>query len=119
VPLPGSALLLGATIVVTFFALGAFWAPAMALLSDASEDAGLDMALAFSISNLAWALGHVVGSGAGGAIADATADAVPYAMLAALSAVTLAGVISLGRRASGLSSMDSSARASCRSAGRA
>jgi MFS family permease len=118
-PLPGSAPLLGATMVVTFFALGAFWAPAMALLSDASEDAGLDMALAFSISNLAWALGHVVGSGAGGAIADATADAVPYAMLATLSAVTLAGVISLGRRASGLSSMDSSARASCRSAGRA
>jgi MFS family permease len=35
-PLPGFALLLAATIVVTFFALGTFWAPAMALLSDAS-----------------------------------------------------------------------------------
>jgi MFS family permease len=99
-PLPGFALLLAATIVVTFFALGTFWAPAMALLSDASEDAGLDMALAFSISNLAWALGQIVGSGAGAAIAEATADAVPYAMLAALAAVTLVGVISLGRRAS-------------------
>ena len=41
-----------------------FWAPAMALLSDASERAGLDQALAFSIANLAWALGHVVGGGA-------------------------------------------------------
>ena len=48
----------------TFAALGGFWAPAMALLSDASENAGLDLALAFSISNLAWALGHVVGGGA-------------------------------------------------------
>jgi predicted MFS family arabinose efflux permease len=99
-PLPGFTLLLGAAILLTFAALGAFWAPAMALLSDASEDAGLDMALAFSISNLAWALGHVVGSAAGGAIADVTVDAVPYAMLAGLCALTLAGVISLGRSAS-------------------
>jgi MFS family permease len=99
-PLPGFTLLLGAAILLTFAALGAFWAPAMALLSDASEDARLDMALAFSISNLAWALGHVVGSGAGGAIADVTVDAVPYAMLAGLCALTLAGVISLGRSAS-------------------
>ena len=35
-----------------------FWAPAMAMLSDAAEHAGLDLALAFSISNLAWAVGH-------------------------------------------------------------
>ena len=84
---------------MTFAALGAFWAPALALLSDASEDAGLDLAFAFSISNLAWAIGHVVGSSAGGAIADATADAVPYGMLGAICAVTLIGVISLGRNA--------------------
>jgi MFS family permease len=92
-PLPHLALLLGVAIMFTFAALGTFWAPAMALLSDASEDAGLDMALAFSISNLAWAMGHVVGSGGGGAIADATSDAVPYALLGAACAVTLIGVI--------------------------
>jgi MFS family permease len=96
-PLPNLAVLLGVAIVLTFAALGAFWAPGMALLSDASEDAGLDLALAFSISNLGWALGHVIGSGAGGAIADATTDTVPYAMIGALCALTLAGVISLGR----------------------
>ena len=62
--------------------LAVFWAPAMAMLSDAAEEAGLDQALAFSISNLAWAVGHVVGAGAGGALAEATADAVPYAALA-------------------------------------
>ena len=71
-PLPDTALLLAAALVVVFAALGTFWAPAMAMLSDASERAGLDQALAFSISNLAWALGHLVGSGAGGALADAT-----------------------------------------------
>jgi MFS family permease len=97
-PLPNLTVLLGLTIMLTFATLGAFWAPAMALLSEASEEAGLDMALAFSISNLSWAIGHLVGSGAGGAIADATTDAVPYAILGGLCALTLAGIMSLGRR---------------------
>ena len=69
----------------------------MAMLSDASENAGLDLALAFSISNLAWAVGHLVGSGAGGALADATSDAVPYGLLGLVCAATLVGVIGLGR----------------------
>ena len=47
-PLPNDALLLGMAILLTFAALGAFWAPALAWLSDASEDAGLDLAFAFS-----------------------------------------------------------------------
>ena len=46
-------------------ALGTFWAPAMALLSDASDRAGVDQAMAFAIANLAWSLGHVIGGGAG------------------------------------------------------
>jgi MFS family permease len=98
-PLPEGVLLLGVVMVFTFAALGASWAPAMAMLSDASEEAGLDQALAFSISNLSWAAGHLLGSGAGGALADATADAVPYGLLGVACAATLAGVIGLGRRA--------------------
>jgi MFS family permease len=98
-PLPGAALLVAFALVAVVAALGAFWAPAMAMLSDSSERAGLDQALAFSIANLAWAVGHVLGGGAGGALADATADAVPYALLGAACAATLAGVISLGRSA--------------------
>ena len=98
-PLPGTAVLLGVTVLFTFAALGVFWAPAMAMLSDASEQAGLDQALAFSISNLAWAAGHLLGSGAGAALADATSDAVPYGLLSLACAATLAGVIGLGRRA--------------------
>ena len=98
-PLPGTVVLLGVVVLFTFAALGGFWAPAMAMLSDASEDAGLDLALAFSVSNLAWAAGHLVGSGAGGALADATSDAVPYGLLGVVCAATLAGVIGLGRGA--------------------
>jgi MFS family permease len=98
-PLPGSAVLVGAALVGAIAALGTFWAPAMAMLSDAAEESGLDQGLAFAISNLAWAIGHVVGSGAGGTLADATADAVPYALLAAICGATLAGVIALGRGA--------------------
>jgi MFS family permease len=98
-PLPGTVVLTAATLVLVVMALGTFWAPAMALLSDSSERAGLDQALAFSITNLAWALGHVLGSGAGGALADAASDALVYAVLGAACAFTLAGVIALGRSA--------------------
>jgi len=96
-PLPGTVLLLGAVVLLTFASLGSFWAPAMAMLSDASERARLDQALAFSISNLGWASGHLVGSAAGAALADATTDAVPYGLLGLACAVTLAGVIAMGR----------------------
>jgi MFS family permease len=98
-PLPGTVVLLAAALVATVTALGTFWAPGMALLSDAAERAGLDQALAFSISNLAWALGHILGGGAGGALADATADAVVYGLLAAACAITLAGLVALTRSA--------------------
>ena len=64
-PLPGNAVLVGVLVVLAIASLADFWAPAMAMLSDAAEDAGLDQALAFSISNLAWAVGHVVGAGRG------------------------------------------------------
>jgi MFS family permease len=97
-PLPRTPVLVGVMVMLTFVALASFWAPGMALLSDAAEDAGLDQALAFAISNLAWALGHVFGAGAGGAVADATSDAVPYAVLAVACAVTLAGLSTSRRR---------------------
>jgi MFS family permease len=98
-PLPHTAFLVAVAVVLTIASLAVFWAPAMAMLSDASEEAGLDQALAFSISNLAWAIGHVLGAGTGGAVAEATADAVPYAALAVACVVTLAGLATGRRRA--------------------
>jgi MFS family permease len=91
-PLPESVVLLAAALLVAFAALALIWAPAMAMLSDASESVGLDQALAFSIANISWGTGQLVGSGAGGALADATADAVPYALLGIVCALTLAAV---------------------------
>jgi MFS family permease len=98
-PLPGAAILLGAAVVLAVAALATFWAPAMALLSDASEAAGLDQGLAVAIANLAWAGGHVVGGGLGAAVAEATSDTVPYAALAALCGGTLFVVARPRRRA--------------------
>jgi MFS family permease len=98
-PLPSTAWLLAGTVVLAFSALATFWAPAMAMLSDAAELAGLDLALAFSISNLAWAVGHVLGAGVGGAVAEATSDGVPYAALAVACAATFVGLTTHRRRA--------------------
>jgi MFS family permease len=98
-PLPSTALLLAAAVVLAFAALATFWAPAMALLSDAADHAGLDQALAFSISNLAWAAGHVLGAGVGGAVAEASSDAVPYGALAVACAATFVALTRLRRRA--------------------
>ncbi|MBD0280616.1 MAG: MFS transporter [Thermoleophilaceae bacterium] len=96
-PLPATAVLVAGAVLLAIAALGVLWAPAMAMLSDAAEASGLDQGLAFALSNLAWAVGHLVGAGGGGALAEATADAVPYALLGAICAATLAGVMRLGR----------------------
>ena len=90
--LPGSAVLFAALIVATAAALGAFWAPAMAMLSDVGETAGLDQGLAAALMNLAWAGGQIVGSGGGGAIAKVAGDALPTGIAAGLCAATLAAV---------------------------
>ena len=88
-PLPGHALVLASAVLAVVFALGLFWAPAMAMLSEASEDAGVDQGLAFGLANLAWAGGHVIGGAAGATIADAFGDAVPYALMAVVCGLTL------------------------------
>jgi MFS family permease len=87
--LPTSPLGLAAIVVGTDTALGAFWAPAMAMLSDAAEHRGLDQGLAAALTNLAWAGGQILGSGAGGGAAKAASDAVPLAIAAALCVGTL------------------------------
>jgi MFS family permease len=70
-------------------AFAAFFAPAMALLADQTERAGLEQAFGFALLNAAWAPGHLIGSIAGGALAGAAGDAAPYLTLAVLCTVTL------------------------------
>jgi MFS family permease len=90
--LPESVAALALLIVLLTAALGTFWAPAMAMLSDIAEATGLDQALAGGLNNLAWASGQILGSGVGGAAAKAAGDGLPTAVAGGLCAVTLAGL---------------------------
>ena len=74
-------------------ALGTFWAPAMAMLSDAADSHGMSQSYALALVNFAWAAGQIVGAGGGGALAKAAGDAVPFALSAALCAATLALIL--------------------------
>jgi MFS family permease len=97
--LPRSPLPLAVVVVAIAATTGAFWAPAMAMLSDAAESRGLDQGLAAALTNLAWAGGQIVGSGGGGAVAKATGDALPMVGVAGLCAATLL-MLTLHRRRS-------------------
>lgn len=87
--LPQTAPLLAVVIVLETVALGTFWAPAMAMLSDAADSYGLSQGYALALINLAWAAGQIAGAGGGGALAKATGDLAPFAVCAVLCAVTL------------------------------
>ena len=89
-PVPDTAVVTAAVVVGAAGAFGMFWAPAMAMLSDAAEETGLHQGLAFALVNLSWAAGQVTGSAGSGALAKATADAVPFTIVAALCLLTLA-----------------------------
>jgi MFS family permease len=76
-------------LVLSGITFGAFWAPAMALLSDAAERMGLAQGLAFGLMNAAWGGGNALGPPIGGALADAATDALPYTLAALICAGTL------------------------------
>jgi len=87
-PLPGGVVALGAVVIGVFLAMSLIWTPAMALLSDNAEAAGLDLAFATALVSLSWAGGHVLGGWAVVSLADETSDAIAYALVAALFALT-------------------------------
>ncbi|CAA9418864.1 MAG: hypothetical protein AVDCRST_MAG22-2416 [uncultured Rubrobacteraceae bacterium] len=71
---------------------GAFNAPLVpgtALFSRGTDKAGLDQAVAFAITNFAWASGYAVGSPLGGSLADLGGDALSYLSLAGVCLLTL------------------------------
>ncbi len=84
-----TVLVVAGVVVLAAVALGSFWAPAMAMLSDAAESRGIGLGYAMALINLAWAAGQIIGAAGGGALAKATGDGVPFAISAALCAVTL------------------------------
>jgi MFS family permease len=87
--LAGSPFLIAPLVVAASIAFGSFWAPAMALLSDAAERIGLAQALGFGLMNAAWGGGNALGPALGGGLADAAGDALPFALMSGLCALTL------------------------------
>ena len=91
-PLPEAAWLLALVAIAGCVLSGIVNTPAMTVLSDGVEGAGLEHGLGFAIVNLVWGAGQVIGAVAGAALAGATSDAIPYLVLAAVFAATLARV---------------------------
>lgn len=96
--LPTAAFPLAVLIVLSDGAAGGYFAPAMAMLSDAAEARGIDQGLAAALINLAWAAGQIVGSSGGGAVAKSSGDGLTMALTAALCAGTLVGLAARRRR---------------------
>ncbi len=88
-PLSSRVVAVAGVVVLVAVALGSFWAPAMAMLSDAAETSGLSQGYAMALINLSWAAGQIVGAAGGGALAKATGDAVPFVISAVLCTGTL------------------------------
>ncbi|MBV9000364.1 MAG: MFS transporter, partial [Solirubrobacterales bacterium] len=97
--IPQTALLLAVVILLETVALGTFWAPAMAMLSDAADARGMSQGYAMALINLSWAAGQIAGAGGGGVLAKAAGDALPFALAASLCAATLGFVVARPLRA--------------------
>jgi MFS family permease len=96
-PVPETAVLVAVALVVVVLAMSLIWTPAMALLSDNAEAAGLDLAFASAMVSFAWAAGQVVGGSGFGALAGATSDAVAFGLIAAMLVLTFAAFAGVAR----------------------
>jgi MFS family permease len=100
-PLLAPAPLLIGLLIAGMPSFGTLYPPAMSLLSAGAQRLELNQGLAFGLGNLAWAAGQAAAAAAAGAIAQATTDFLPYALLAAACAVSLAALRRQGRPAAG------------------
>jgi MFS family permease len=82
--------LVATLLMVASIVYGAFFTPAMALVSDSAERNGISLGLVFGVMNGAWAVGNVIGPAAGGALAQSAGDALSYLLLAGVCLATLA-----------------------------
>jgi MFS family permease len=81
----GSPALIVPLVLAAGIAYGAFYTPALALISDGAERQGVAQGLAFGVMNAGWAVGAIVGPSVGGALAG---DAVPYLLMAGVCLAT-------------------------------
>ncbi len=85
----GNPWLLAVLVVLSAGAFNATLVPGTALFSRGTEKAGLDQAIAFAVTNFAWASGYAVGAPLGGALADVGGDALSYLVLTVFCLMTL------------------------------
>jgi MFS family permease len=76
-------------LIVTSLGAGLCFAPALTLLSDVAESTNLHQGFAAGLSNMAWALGQVIGGVGGGVVASLTGNALPSLAIALLLALTV------------------------------
>jgi MFS family permease len=76
-------------LILTSLGAGLCFAPALTLLSDIAEASGLHQGFAAGLSNMAWALGQVIGGVGGGVVSDFTGNAAPSLAIALLLALTV------------------------------
>jgi MFS family permease len=78
-----------AALLVTSVGAGFCFAPAMTMLSDAAAATDLHQGFAAGLSNMAWAIGQVVGGIGGGVVAELTGNALPSILISALLLATV------------------------------
>jgi MFS family permease len=100
-PVLEPAALLVVLLIVALPSFGTLFTPAAALLSAGADRLQLNQALAFGLTNLAWASGQAVGAATTGVLAQATSDLLPYALLACTCLATLAVLQVRARRLAG------------------
>jgi MFS family permease len=84
-----NAWLLALLVVLAGGAFNAPLVPGTALFSRGTEKAGMDQAVAFAITNFAWASGYAVGAPLGGFLADLRGDALSYFFLMGVCLATM------------------------------
>jgi MFS family permease len=76
-------------LILTSLGAGLCFAPALTLISDVAEASSLHQGFAAGVSNMAWALGQVIGGVGGGVVASLTGNAPPSLAIALLMAATV------------------------------
>jgi MFS family permease len=76
--------LIAPLVLAAGIAYGAFYTPALTLISHGAERAGVAQGLAFGLMNACWGIGALIGPAVGGALAGAAGDSVPYLLLAGI-----------------------------------
>ncbi|MGH2859035.1 MAG: MFS transporter [Solirubrobacteraceae bacterium] len=88
-PLPAAALLVA--LVVSLPVIGAVWVPSLAQLGVAVERGGSQPGVALGLFNITWAVSQMVGAVGGAQLASGLGESVPFAALAGLLVLGIAG----------------------------